>query len=50
MHEVLVNGLSSQACSGKSVVRLTDSVDMTIAVDWDGKPQTNKLLILIERL
>ena len=30
----------SQACPGKSVVRLTDRLDMTIAVDWDVKPQT----------
>ena len=25
----------SQACPGKSVVRLTDRRDMTIAADWD---------------
>ena len=27
----------------KSVVRLTDRLDMTIAVDWDVKPQTNQI-------
>ena len=26
-------------CPGKSVVRLTDRLDMTIHVDWDVKPQ-----------
>ena len=40
MHKVLVNHLV--ACQGKSVVRLTDRLNMTIAVDWDVKPQTNK--------
>ena len=29
----------------KSVVRLTDHLDMTIAVDWDVNPQTNKQTI-----
>ena len=29
----------SQACPGKSVVRLTDLLDMTIAIDLDIKPQ-----------
>ena len=30
----------SQACPGKSVVRSTDRLDMTLAVDWDVKNQT----------
>ena len=30
----------SQACTGKSVVRLTERLDMTTAVDWNVKPQT----------
>ena len=32
----------SQAYPGKSVVRLTDRQDMTIAVDWDIKPHKSK--------
>ena len=32
----------SQACPGKSVVGLTDRLNMTIAVDWDIKPQTKQ--------
>ena len=32
----------SQACPRKSVVRLTDRLNMTIAVDWDIKPQTKQ--------
>ena len=42
VHEVLVNCLDklSQACSGKSVVRLKYRADMTIAVDWDVKTKT----------
>ena len=32
----------SQACPGKSMVRLTDHLDMTMAVDWDIKPQTKQ--------
>ena len=39
MHKVLVNCLVKLA-QEKSVVRLTDSLDMIIAVDWDVKPQT----------
>ena len=39
MHKVPVNPLS-QACPEKSVVRLTDRLDMTIAVDWDLKQLT----------
>ena len=31
--------LLSQACPGKSVVRLSDHLDMIIAVDWDLKIQ-----------
>ena len=40
-HEVLVYRLS-QACPEKSVVRLTDHLGMTIAVDWDVKLQTKQ--------
>ena len=40
MHKVLVNLF--QACPGKNVARLTDSLDMTLAVDWDVKPQTKQ--------
>ena len=39
--EVLVNRLVRLA-QKKSVVRWTDHPDMTIAVDWDIKNQTNK--------
>ena len=28
----------------KSEVRLTDCLDMTIAVDWDVKPQTKNII------
>ena len=36
-----ITGLKlNQACLGKSVVRWTVHPDMTIAVDWDVKPQT----------
>ena len=38
VHEVLV----SQACPGKGVVRLTDCLNMTIAVDLDAKQQTKR--------
>ena len=31
--------LLSQACPGKSVARLSDHLDMIIAVDWDVKIQ-----------
>ena len=31
-----------QACPGKSVLKLTDRQNMTIAVDWDIKPQTKQ--------
>ena len=59
MQEVLVNSLVklaeekvwlgelTEACPGKSVVRLTDSLDMTIAVDWDVKPQTKQKLMSV---
>ena len=40
VHEVLVNCLVKLA-QEKSVVRLTDCSNMTIAVDWDVKNQTN---------
>ena len=36
MHEVLVNHFVKLA-QEKSVVRLTDRLDMAIAVDWDLK-------------
>ena len=39
-HEELVNCLVKFAQEKKSVVRLTDRPDMTIAVDWDVKNQT----------
>ena len=38
MHRALVNCLVKLA-KEKSVVRITDCLDMTIAVDWDVKPQ-----------
>ena len=41
MHEVLVNCLVKLA-QEKSVVRLTDRPNMTIAVDWDVKHQTKQ--------
>ena len=41
MHEELVNSLVKLA-KEKSVVRQTDRLNMTIAVDWDIKPQPNK--------
>ena len=41
MHKVLVNPLVKLA-EGKKVVRLTDRLDMAIAVDWDIKPQTKQ--------
>ena len=42
MHEVLVNSLGL-SLSRKSAVRLTDRLDMTIAVDWDVKLQNNNI-------
>ena len=42
MHEVLVNRLVKLA-QEKSGVRFTDHPDMTIAVDWDVKYQTNQM-------
>ena len=41
VHKVLVNRLVKLA-QEKSVVRCTDQPDMTIAVDWDVKNQTNQ--------
>ena len=41
MHKILVNRLVKLA-QEKSVARRTDCLDMTIAVDLDVKPQTNK--------
>ena len=35
--------LLSQAYPGKSMVRLTARLKMTIAVDWDVKPQTKQM-------
>ena len=40
---VLVNRLKNMPRN--SVVRLTDRLNMTIVVDWDVKPQTNKTKI-----
>ena len=45
MHEVLVL-LLSQACPGNSVVRLTDRLDMSIAVDW-AEHQTKQNILYI---
>ena len=39
MLRVLINHLVKLA-KKKSVVRLTDYLDMTLAVDWDAKPKT----------
>ena len=39
VQEVKVNRLVKLA-QEKQVVRLTDSIDMTIAVEWDVKPKT----------
>ena len=41
MHKVLVNCLVKLA-HGKSVVGRFDHLNMTIAVDWDVKPQTKQ--------
>ena len=41
VHKVLVNCLVKLA-QEKSVVRRTDCLDMTIAVDWDVKPQSKQ--------
>ena len=49
MHEVLVNRLVKLA-QEKSVVRSTERPDMTIAVDWDVKNQTNQPTITLEVL
>ena len=40
VHEVLVNRLVKLA--QEIVIRWTDHFDMTIAVDWDVKPQTKQ--------
>ena len=37
----------SQACPGKSMVRLTDRLNMTIAVDWDVKSQTKACTVIM---
>ena len=42
MHRVLVEHFNSLGLLRKSVVRLTHRRDMTIAVDWDIKPQTKQ--------
>ena len=42
MHNVFVNRLS-QACQGKSVVRWSDCLAITIAIDWDVKLQTKQI-------
>ena len=44
MHQVLVNCLVDLA-QENSVVRLTDCLDMTIAVDLDVKPQTKQTIL-----
>ena len=44
VHDVLVKCFVKLA-QEKSVVRLTDHLDMTIAVDWDVKPQTKQIEI-----
>ena len=51
VHEVLVNCLVKLA-QEKSVVRWTDHPNMTIAVDWEVKNQTNQahLSMTAERL
>ena len=41
VHQVLVNCLV-KLVQEKSVVRWTDQLDMTIAVDWDVKNQTKQ--------
>ena len=41
MHRVLVNP-SVKLAQEKSVLRLTDRLDMTKAVDWDVKQQTKQ--------
>ena len=38
-HKLLVNGFS-QANPGKSVVRFTDCLEMTVTVDWPVEPET----------
>ena len=43
MHEVLINRLVKLG-QEKSVVRITDGLNMTIAVDWDIMSQTKKNL------
>ena len=43
MHKVLVNYIVKLAWE-KSVVKLTDRPDMTIAVDWDVKHQPNQII------
>ena len=47
VHEGLVNHLVKHA-EEKSVVRLTERPDMTIAVDWDVKNQTNQSTLILK--
>ena len=49
VHQVLVNYLDL-SLPRKSVVRLTDRLDMTIVVDWDVKPQNKQNAILRLRM
>ena len=37
----------SKHAKEKSLVRFTDRLDMTIAVDWEMKPQTNQTSIFL---
>ena len=50
VHKVLVSRLFklAQACPGKSVVRLTDHLDMTVTVYWDVKQQNKQKTKQIE--
>ena len=43
--EGLLSVTNESMCQEKSVVRLTDLLNMTIAVDWDVKPQTKQKVL-----
>ena len=47
--EALVNCLVGLSLPWKSVVRLSDRLDMTIVVDWDIKPQTKQTNCPVKR-
>ena len=49
MHKVLVNRFVKLE-QKKSVVRLTDCPDMTIAVDWDVKHQTKQTITVCSEI